>query len=334
MLFTSIPFCSKKVSTKKVDTMNEMKLTILKWIVKILFIMALSVIYYLNIPITSSQVIFIPKGGINQIITYLKSKSVEVTVIDAYILRLIGQPQQGWIHIKDKELTRADFLYKLTTAKAAMIDITLIPGETTYIFLQTLSQELDLSFTALQKSYKEQAYSKEGVLAPNTYKIPKGISESKLVKYLLKESKKREIEISQKIFGMYKESKWLRFVTIASIIQKEAASIDEMPLISSVIYNRLKKGMRLQMDGTLNYGKYSHVKVTSRRIKSDRSSYNTYRIKGLPPYPVSTVSSEAIRSAIFPAKTNFLYFVKGKNGKHKFTRYYSTHIKNIRNATK
>ena len=53
--------------------------------------------------------------------------------------------------------------------------------------------------------------------------------------------------------------KWFKILTIASIIQKEAANDAEMPLVASVIYNRLDKGMRLQMDGTLNYGIYSHV---------------------------------------------------------------------------
>ena len=53
------------------------------------------------------------------------------------------------------------------------------------------------------------------------------------------------------------------------MIQKEAASINEMPIVSSVIHNRLKSGMKLQMDGTLNYGEYSNVKVTAQRIKDD-----------------------------------------------------------------
>jgi len=61
-----------------------------------------------------------------------------------------------------------------------------------------------------------------------------------------------------------------------------------MPKISSVIYNRLKRGMPLQMDGTLNYGLYSHVRVTPERIREDRSPFNTYLNRGIPPYPVSS----------------------------------------------
>ena len=103
-----------------------------------------------------------------------------------------------------------------------------------------------------------------------------------------------------------------------------------MPKISSVIYNRLKKDMPLQMDGTLNYGEYSHTKVTPKRIKEDKSPFNTYLNRGLPPYPVSSVSIEAIKSAIHPAKTDFLFFVKNKNGTHSFSKTYKEHLKNIK----
>ena len=107
-----------------------------------------------------------------------------------------------------------------------------------------------------------------------------------------------------------------------------------MPLVSSVIYNRIKKGMKLQMDGTLNYAQYSHIKVTPKRIREDKSIYNTYLHKGVPEIPVCNVSFEAIRAAIFPAKTSYLYFMKSKKGTHDFSCNYSTHLTNIRRATK
>ena len=135
----------------------------------------------------------------------------------------------------------------------------------------------------------------------------------------------------EKIFGEFNETKWQKFIIIASIIQKEAANVEEMPLVSSVIYNRLKKDMKLQMDGTLNYGQYSHVKITPQRIREDTSSYNTYMYKGLPPNPICSVSKEAIFAAIFPKATNYLYFVKNKNGTHTFSQNYETHLENIKN---
>ncbi len=234
-----------------------------------------------------------------------------------------------------KELnTKADFLYKLTTAKAALHDITIIPGETTYVFLDQLAKNLGLDRVKLQEEFEKQSPVKEGVFVPNTYKIPVGISEKELISLLLKISLKKMKAISIKIFGSYNEKKWFRYIVIASIIQKESANNKEMPLVSSVIYNRLKNGMKLQMDGTLNYGKYSHTKVTSKRIKQDKSIYNTYIYSGLPTVAICNVSQEAVMAAIFPAKTNYLYFMKSKNGTHDFTCNYSTHLRNIKHATK
>ena len=306
----------------------------MKWILDITLIIILSLMYYLNQPINSPKVIYIPKGSINKIISQLSVRNYNVCKLDSYILRIVGSPQSGWINISSHKNTKADFLYKLTTAKAALQDITLIPGETTYIFLNQLAKNLMLDRKVLQNEYNKQSKYKEGNFVPNTYKLPIGITEATLINVLLSKSKYQMKKLSRKIFGSYNEKKWFHFVTVASVIEKESASIKEMPLVSSVIYNRLKKNMRLQMDGTLNYGKYSHIKITPKRIRKDSSSYNTYHVRGLPKYPVCNVSFNAIRAAIFPKKTNYLYFMKSNNGTHDFTSNYSTHLTNIKRATK
>ncbi len=230
--------------------------------------------------------------------------------------------------------TKGDFLYKLTKAKAALQTVTLIPGETTYIFLNQLAKNLHLDREKLQKAYDKYAPLQEGVLVPNTYKFPLGITEDTLMKLLVEQSMEKMKQFSQKIFGTYNQKRWFHYVAIASVIQKESANNEEMPLVSSVIYNRIKKGMKLQMDGALNYGKYSHQKVTPKRIREDTTSYNTYKYKGVPKIPVCNVSFKAIHAAIFPAKTSYLYFMRSKRGTHDFACNYSTHLKNIRHATK
>ena len=118
-------------------------------------------------------------------------------------------------------------------------------------------------------------------------------------------------------------------LTIASIIQKESNSAKEMPLISSVIFNRLDKGMRLQMDGTLNYGKNSRTIVTPERIKTDTSYYNTYKYKGLPPAPISSVTLDALHAAMHPAKSDYLFFMLKPDGSHTFASSYEKHLKRI-----
>ena len=249
-------------------------------------------------------------------------------------LRFAGMPQQGWINMGEERLSRGDFLYRLTTAKAAMKDVTLIPGETTYVFLHQLADTMGLDRVLLQYHYDTMTPSREGALVPETYKLPLGINEEGAVRLLLNRSEHQMQAWSEKIFGTYNAKKWFQYVTMASVIQKEASDVEDMPLVSSVIYNRLEQGMKLQMDGTLNYGPYSHVTITAKRIREDDTHYNTYRYKGLPPAPVCNVSLEAIKAAIFPAKTDYLYFVRDKSGRHTYTRYYSTHMKNIRNVTK
>ncbi|MEA2073338.1 MAG: endolytic transglycosylase MltG [Campylobacterota bacterium] len=290
--------------------------------------------YYLNKPIKTPKVLYIQKGSINQIIAQLHKNNYDVNKLDSLVLRVIGSPQSGWISIEDELNTKADFLYKLTTAKAALQNITLIPGETTYIFLEQLAKSLELDRKTLFAEFKKQTNIEEGALVPDTYKMPIGISEEKIIALLLKVSHTRMRELSSKIFGVYNENRWFHYVAIASVIQKESANVEEMPIVSSVIYNRIKKGMKLQMDGTLNYGKYSHVKVTPRRIREDKSIYNTYLYKGVPKLPVCNVSFNAIKAAVFPAQTEYLYFMKNKKGVHDFTRNYSTHLKNIVHATK
>ena len=88
------------------------------------------------------------------------------------------------------------------------------------------------------------------------------------------------------------------------------------------------------MDGTLNYGIFSHSKITPKRIRGDKSSYNTYKHKGLPNNPVCNVSKDAILAAIMPKKTDYLYFMKSNNGGHNFSKDYKKHIKNIKKRKK
>ncbi len=277
----------------------------------------------------SSQVVYIPKGGTSEIITYLKKNNFDLLNIDKQIIRFFGYPQSGWLNIGRTHLSKGDFLYALANAKAALEEITLIPGETLYFFIKNISQKLNLNEEALHLAYTNYAPMIEGVILANTYKVPKGISETHLMYYLVNTSLKEHKKWAIKFLGQYDQNQWFRYIIIASIIQKESANEEEMPLVSAVIRNRLDKKMRLQMDGTLNYGKYSHTKITPEMIRNDTTSYNTYRYDGIPKAPVGSVSFKAIQAAIFPANVDYLYFVRNKNGVHSFTKNYNEHLKNF-----
>jgi len=287
--------------------------------------------FYFTRETNTSRVIFIPKGSSNSIITHLDKNNYEVNFLDKLVLRFIGKPQSGWIDLKTKKMAKIEFLYKLTTSKAALKKVTLIPGETYYFFLQNLAQTLNISTFKLFETYAALAYRKDGNIIADTYYLPLGMNEVQLIKHLLSITQKKYRKLSERIFGEYNQKNWYNYVIIASIIQKESASKEEMPLISSVIYNRLKINMKLQMDGTLNYSKYSHTKVTPFMIKNDKTTYNTYKYKGLPSDPVCAIEFESIKAAIFPVKSNYLYFMKSADAsKHNFASSYKNHKKNIK----
>ncbi len=288
--------------------------------------------FILHYPLKHRVHFLVPQGSITHIISQLTQKGYALSPIDKYILVFLGQPQSGWVDIGETHLNRIDFLYKLTTAKAKMEEITLIPGETSELFLTSVADTLNLDKTKLEEYYKKFANYPEAAIYADTYYVPYGITEKHFIHFLLSESEKKYREISEKIYGTYSTKQWLNILIIASIVQKEAANTEEMAIVSSVIYNRLKKGMPLQMDGTLNYGKYSHIKITPERIKNDTSRFNTYKYKGLPHSPIGAVSFDAIIAAIKPAKTNYLYFMKNAQGSHDFTESYQTHRKNIQKA--
>ncbi len=325
-----MPLNKKNKKTKIIDMNVAKKIIVFFNIIEITLVSLIIILTYVLLPLSTTKVIFIPKGSSNNTIKYLNNRGYDLNIIDKTIIRIMGHPQQGWIDLEKNHMRKYDFLYKLTTSKAALKTITLIPGETSYIFLRILASKMNLSLSKLQNAYNKVAYRKDGNILAETYKLPLGMKEDHLIFYLFSQSNKKYKKMALKIFGEYDKNKWYKYLSIASVIQKESASIKEMPIISSVIYNRLKKSMYLQMDGTLNYGKYSHVKVTAKRIKEDKSSYNTYKSKGIPSHPVSAVSIDAIKAAIFPSKTKYLYFVKNeKTGAHRFSTTYNAHVQNI-----
>ncbi len=271
----------------------------------------------------------IPQGGIGEIVTYLQKNNFDLNILDKFILRFLGQPQSGWLDIGQTSLSKGDFLYKLTNAKAALESLTLIPGETLYFFIKDIAAKLNLDEIKLYESYAKYAPAIDGVILAETYKVPKGISEEHLMYYLVNNSLNTHKKWAIKFLGEYDKKQWFRYITIASIIQKEAANEEEMPLVSAVIHNRLRLKMRLQMDGTLNYGKFSHTKITPEMIRNDTTSYNTYKYDGIPQAPVGSVSFKAISAAIFPASVDYLYFVRNKNGVHSFTKDYLEHLRNF-----
>jgi UPF0755 protein len=162
----------------------------------------------------------------------------------------------------------------------------------------------------------------EGFLFPKTYDVTSQTTAHRLINTLLKqfniETENLEWSRAQSL-GVTP----YQVVVIASMIEREAKLPEDRPLIASVIYNRLHKGMKLGICATVEYALGYNKPVLSDKDVEIDSPYNTYRIKGLPPGPICNPGFESIRAALHPASTDYIYYIlTGSNGKHSFTADY------------
>jgi UPF0755 protein len=119
-------------------------------------------------------------------------------------------------------------------------------------------------------------------------------------------------------------------VTLASIIEKETGAAFERPRIASVFHNRLQKKIRLQSDPTVIYGiKDFNGNLTRKHLRTP-TPYNTYVIQGLPPTPIANPGADALKAALYPEETSFLFFVSRKDGTHYFSRNLQEHNQAVR----
>jgi UPF0755 protein len=174
--------------------------------------------------------------------------------------------------------------------------------------------------------------SYEGFLRPETYSLPLGMKSRELVR-VMAEGFKAVWEPGWNArldsLGMSQ----LQLVTLASIVEGEARADDERETIAGVYHNRLKIGMALQADPTVQYALALAAGARKPRLYEKDyqfpSPYNTYLHPGLPPGPVNSPSHRSLQATLYPAKVAFLYFVAGPDGRHIFSRTYSEHLRNV-----
>lgn len=184
------------------------------------------------------------------------------------------------------------------------------------------------SFTA---GFPSPGPNLEGYLFPDTYLVPQGESEDKIIDNMLqafcdKVAKPLQGDIAASGMSMH------QVITLASLIEREAKVPGDRALISAVLHNRLKKNMRLQVDATVLYALGEHKNRVLYRDLSVDSPYNTYKNAGLPPGPIANPGLASIKAALHPANADYLYYVARPDGSHIFSRTIEEHGEAIRLA--
>lgn len=169
----------------------------------------------------------------------------------------------------------------------------------------------------------------EGFLFPDTYEINEGASSETIIglmhgkfqQVFNKELMDRANELGMDIHSV---------ITLASIIEREGVKREELPIISSVFHNRLKKRMLLQSCATVQYIMEERREILLIKDTQIDNPYNTYKYIGLPPGPIAAPGKDAIIAALYPAQTDYLYFVAKKDGSHIFSKTLAEHNRAIR----
>jgi UPF0755 protein len=172
----------------------------------------------------------------------------------------------------------------------------------------------------------------EGVYYPDTYLIPADESGQQIAQRFITNFNEKFAPLADKFFT--KNIKWTTGVKIASLIAREAAGPADMKLISGIIWNRLDKGMPLQIDATMQYtlGKttdgswWGNIDISE---KQSDSPYNTYKYSGLPPTPICSPNIDAIEATLDSEETDCLYYLHDTSGQIHCAKTYAEHKENI-----
>ncbi len=201
-----------------------------------------------------------------------------------------------------------------------------------------LAERLDVPVDSVQAAASDTALlarldlptpTLEGYLFPDTYTFPQGTSAREAV-----------TEMERRFEHVWKSAWTARLdsigmsrndvMTLASIVEKEAKLPEERPVIAAVYMNRLKAGMLLQADPTVQYSLPAHEARVRYKDLKVKSPYNTYRHPGLPPGPIASPGLASIEAALYPANVPYKYFVAAPDGHHEFRVDYKGHEAAVR----
>ena len=238
-------------------------------------------------------------------------------------------------YVLHNALNNRAIINQLVYGVPSLKSITVLEGWTIYQIANELERELKISKKTFLRLCNDQRVIKlfnlegnslEGYLFPDTYTFAEGVDPYLVLTRIVNEfinniTKSMEVQAQEMNMSL------LEVITLASIIEGEAIYDSERAIISAVYHNRLKKGMKLQADPTIQY----IIDDGPRRLLNNdlkiESKYNTYLYRGLPPGPINSPGKESIIAALYPSVNEYLYFVARGDGYHTFSTNEKDHNK-------
>lgn len=244
----------------------------------------------------------------------------------------------GWRHFRaGRYEIDGDYSYDVLLSKFARgiqdpVSVTILPGITQKRLEQELSQKLRFDTTAVRQTLRDSVFLTKlgksqqevfGRMLPNTYKFYWNSTPEQIIRRILNVfNKKVQQTYASRLDTL--EYSMNEILTMASIVEWEAQADSEKAIISGLYWNRLKRGMYLQADPTVNYAIGERRRLLYEDYKVD-NPYNTYVNKGLPPGPITNPSLSSIKAALFPDDNDYLYMVASPNGTHVFSKTFAQH---------
>lgn len=195
-----------------------------------------------------------------------------------------------------------------------------------------IAEILQKEISAYDSSWLNTLIFEEGYLFPDTYLVPKDAEIEMIMNQMQGNFEQKYASIDTTKTKLTKE----QIVILASLIEREAITQEEKPVIAGILMNRLNLGMALQVDATIQYAKGKNVinkkwwePVMLEEYKTVKSNYNTYLFPGLPPGPISNPGIEALVAAANPSDTDYLYYLHDKNRKIRYAETLNRHNENI-----
>jgi len=299
---------------------------------------------YGTIP-TEGLYVDIPHGASRRAVAHILEKAGVIrnsTAFEFYARRHPKRTLQAGEYLFDHPLAGKEVFWKLAGGEVYEQPFTVREGETIFDIARNLEAAKYMSADDFLEAAEDpseiqdlfpEARTLEGFLFPATYNLPKHAPAHELTGMMVRKFREALANVVPNEDPATDPPVSIgSVVTLASLVERETPKPDERPLVAGVFTNRLAKNMPLQCDPTVIYALQMDDEYNGTLTLKDlhlNTPYNTYRNKGLPPGPIGNPGEVALRAALHPAQTDYLYFVANTQGGHFFAATLAEHNKNV-----